>query len=750
MIKYLSLFLMIIALISACSNKQNVYKEDFNKYQNRVWINQHMWPIPLEEWKIKDGRVECIGEIANMRLNLLTHVINGEGNFELSVDMGITNEFEKNSNAGIRLGIQDDTDSDIRSLCYFGKGIDAGINTEGYLFINEDKSTLPIEFDLTAFNIHISGTSQPEKSTLKIVCKDYNGQEASMEKNVDNLSGMISLVQNFANQGYFRNHPKFYFDNISLQGNNVVEKKENSFGPVLFSMYTLDDNELNLTAQLPPLNMEQEHQAKLEIKNGNTWETAQSVNVHKDSWTAPFKVKEWNSDADKSYRVTYTEKYKDGSEEAFYYTGTIRKEPEGKELKMAGMTCQYHYGFPYKPLVNNLSETNPDILYFSGDQIYEGNGGYGIIRFPADRAILNYLGKWYMFGWAFGDLMKDRPTICIADDHEVYQGNLWGDGGEKVSEETWKGNKDCISGFVQPVEMVNVVMKTNSSHLPDPYDPRPMKNDIKVYYTSINYGGVSFAVVGDRIFKSGPEEVATWEGRKDHLKEPLDDPSILEKPGLTMLGSRQMKFLNDWVSNWDGEQIKVLLSQTIFANASTHHGPNRMYLEGDLDSGGWPKSSRDSVIRLINKCKAFHICGDQHLTSMIQYGTEKFRDAGWTFCTPAIAVGYPRFFLPDQLYWKIQNRPQHNHPNTGEYKDGFGNKNYIYAVGNPDDKDQHENRYKKADLKASGFGLIHFNKEEREITCESFRFLGDLDKRQDAQFPGWPVSIDLDENTVIK
>ncbi len=39
---------------------------------------------------------------------------------------------------------------------------------------------------------------------------------------------------------------------------------------------------------------------------------------------------------------------------------------------------------------------------------------------------LNYLGKWYMFGWAFGDLMRDIPAICTPDDHDVFQGNLWG------------------------------------------------------------------------------------------------------------------------------------------------------------------------------------------------------------------------------------------------------------------------------------------------------------------------------------
>ena len=47
--------------------------------------------------------------------------------------------------------------------------------------------------------------------------------------------------------------------------------------------------------------------------------------------------------------------------------------------------------------------------------------------------ILDYLRKWYMLGWAFGDLMRDRVTLCLPDDHDVYQGNIWGNGGNRTT-----------------------------------------------------------------------------------------------------------------------------------------------------------------------------------------------------------------------------------------------------------------------------------------------------------------------------
>jgi hypothetical protein len=351
-----------------------------------------------------------------------------------------------------------------------------------------------------------------------------------------------------------------------------------------------------------------------------------------------------------------------------------------------------------------------------------------------------------MFGWAFGKLMEVRPTICIHDDHEVFQGNLWGDGGKLLTLEQWNSTRDCLAGFVEPVEMVNVVMKTNSSHLPDPYDSTPMENDIQVYYTDLVYGGVSFAIVGDRVFKSGPEQVAFWEGRLDHLKEPLKDLSVLDKPGLTFLGDRQMDFLNHWIRDWQGASMKVLLSQTVFSYATSHSGNDSSYLEGDLDSGGWPKRGRDAALDLMRKAFAFHICGDQHLPLLLQYGIEGYRDAGWVFCTPAIAVGYQRYFQPDLLGWPVLDRPAHGHPNTGKYRSGLGNLNYVYAVGNPDKLNRHENRYKQADLKSSGYGIIRFNLATRDITSEAYRFLSKTEDGGYLQFPGWPHTINQLDN----
>jgi hypothetical protein len=53
-----------------------------------------------------------------------------------------------------------------------------------------------------------------------------------------------------------RETPPFTFDNLKLAGSKVIYKPANAFGPVLWSMYTLNKNQVKLMALLPPLGEE--------------------------------------------------------------------------------------------------------------------------------------------------------------------------------------------------------------------------------------------------------------------------------------------------------------------------------------------------------------------------------------------------------------------------------------------------------------------------------------------------------------
>ena len=738
----------ILCLLSCGGGRVGTdFSEDFNNLPDRVWIGRDFWAVPMEDWKISEGRLECVGNRRNMRLNLLTRTLEkGEGRFTLSIDAGLMDEAEREGTVGFWLGLKDPEDSSAKAACYFGDGIAAGLNTAGFLFIGDQSTALPDGFDWSHFRLEAEGRFGEEERILRLRCLDQSGRELAVldAGDIFELSGLVALADNHHVEARYTDGPRFWFDNLRLKGSKIGLHTDNAYGPILWTMYTLSRGVMKMTAQLPPMGTEDELEAFLYVSEEGRWVETAAAPVDPEAWSAVFKVTGWDSSIDREFKVAFKEPRRDGKSVLHEYGGTIRKDPVDRPLVLGGMTCQYNYGFPYTPLVNNLTESKPDLLYFSGDQIYEANGGYGIIRFPADRAILNYLGKWYMFGWAFGDVMRDRPTICTPDDHDIFQGNVWGEGGKPIALEIWQGASDSKGGYVEPAAMVNVVHRTQCGHLPDPFDPTPMEQDIAVWYTDIVYGRVSFAVISDRIFKSGPERVAFWEeGRRDHVKVHLKDPSVLDKPGLKLIGDRQWEFLESWKRDWTGADMKVLLSQTLFAGVPTHHGGNKEFLYGDLDSGGWPQTPRDKLVDFLRRCSAFHICGDQHVPFLVQYGLEGFQDSGWAHCTPAITVGYQRRFHPDQLGWPVTARPSHDLPNTGAYTDEFGNKNYVFAVGNPEDDTRSDLRYMRAHLSASGYSVITFDQKSREITIESFRFLADVADPgiEDNQFPGWPLTI---------
>ena len=460
--------------------------------------------------------------------------------------------------------------------------------------------------------------------------------------------------------------------------------------------------------------------------------------IHPEARTATFRLEKWNDTADAPYRLAYTTVFADGRQEEQYWTGTVRRDPAHRPvLTVADISCNVHAAFPNTPYVRNLAKLDPDLLAFVGDQFYENTGGYGVVRTPLDTAVLDYLRKWYMHGWTWRELTRDRPSLSLPDDHDVYQGNVWGAGGAPR-----RGPEDS-GGYGMPPQWVNVVHRTQTAHHPDPYDPAPARQNISVYYGPLTYGRVSFAIVADRMFKSGPRGIVppTGSGRGDHVTDPKFDPKTADVPGAQLLGERQMKFLRAWAADWRGADMKAVLSQTIFTAMATTHGSKNGRLRADYDANGWPQTARNEALREIRKAFAVHIAGDQHLPALVHYGIEEHRDAPVAFAGPAVNVGYPRWWEPAE---PGKNRAPGAPENTGDFTDHFGNPLTVVAVANG----AAEPRKPVMELlqdKASGLGLVRFDKPGRRITFECWPFLADP-AIPGTQFRGWPVTVDMLDN----
>jgi len=728
---------------------------------NRVWLGGDFWANPMEDWHIVDGAAECLSMDTNRSIHSITHQLtNPAGRLKMSVRLSQLDANGKNGGAGFRLGIRSEL-NEYRSNCFVGTGLNAGI-VDGQLQLGPESTRLSASADLTAIDLHLTGEGQNGKMRLTLEARSpQDGSTLGRISHVaaaSKLLGNIAVVSNYANSIPRNNRgqpdteagSRHRFAHWTFSGTAFTVTPERRFGPILWSMYSLSDSRtpegfvMKISALTGPMGPQDSPVVELHVQRDRQWTNLGAARLDSDAWVATFRIPNWNEQADTPFKLVYREQHLDGTETPDEWTGTIRANPTGRPLRMAALTCQNDYGFPYEPVANNIVKMNPDLALFSGDQIYESHGGFGIIREPYDRATLNYLRKYYQFGWAFREAMRHQPTLCLPDDHDVFQGNIWGEAGAPMTDQD--SGASSKGGYIEPARMVNAVHRTTVAHHPDAFDPTPVLQGISVYYGDMVYGDVSFAIIGDRQWKSGPTRVETGSGRADHVADPDFDCAALDQPGLVLLGERQEAFLKQWATDWRGHKLKSLLSQTVFAGVATHHGRPDGYLKGDLDSGAWPQTARDRAIDILRPSMALHINGDQHLTTLAQYGTAHQRDANWSFCTPAISAGYPRWWLPDDVGMPHANRPRHGHAHTGEFLDGFGNKVYVYAVGNPD-VGKAPNRYDKAHQKGSGFGFVTFDTKAKTYHVESFRFLIDpLDGNPTNQFPGWPMTIQQQEN----
>jgi len=754
-------FPIVQLVISTIPAQAGEFSSNWHKAHNRIWVGEEFWANPMEDWQVRNGVLECIRSGGNRNVHsLIAQLGTKEGDFSLKLRLGLPEAGKQGGTAGFRIGIQTEMDDYLHRV-FKGNGINAGITSGGDLFIDlpipkkSGKGLTPKQ--LSDVELILSGKPVEGSYTLVLSAHDpKDGTEiarVTRQKIPSNrLVGNIALVNNHlatasgrkkkATTAFQGRSARFHFHHFSGKGSKITVNPDQKFGPILFAQHTLSRNILKLTAQFPPLGAKANPEARLETRQGKSWGAIATTLIHPQSRTAGFRIENWDSTREIPYRIAYEYNNRSGDTRMEYFTGTIRKEPKGRPVVVAGFTGHTDPAFPNRTLVRNVGIHNPDVLFFSGDQIYEGVGGFGIHREPVDLAIVNYLRKWMMHGWAFRELMRDRPSLCLPDDHDVYQGNIWGAAGNPVAD-----MKDHPKGgYRMHADFVNAVQRSQNSHHPDAFDPTPVKQGIGVYYGDMLYGRVSFAILEDRKFKDGPMgKVNTWPGRPDHIKDPKIDIAALDKPGLQLMGKRQLHFLEEWGKDWKGADLKVSLSQTIFCNLANYHGGNQQYLIADMDSNGWPQSGRNRAVHALRKAHALHYAGDQHLASIVHHGVDTHRDAGFSFCVPSIAAGYPRSWRPDTEGRPVVNRPPANLPNTGDYKEGFGNLVTVHAVGNPASKNRKGIENTLHD-KASGYGIMRCDTEQQTYTLECWRLQFDAENPKGGdQFPGWPLTVGIDE-----
>ena len=798
----LVLFLCVVPLERSATASD--FHSSWRLDHDRTWVGSEYHANRWQDWRVRGGRLECteVGKRLPMRtVQVLTDSLAPQnGSIQMKVALGEIDApgvFAANSRGGVIIGCGGpDIDYRLSALVHHQPAADGGIvvlvDEHGSVSIRNNeqpiksRSTWSISGDVTDSDLPLLSVDEPDANGDSNALIGPDGYELQVDisgggglfrveaRVLDSEGTRVisraiasdlkqSLVEGgfglVSNHGPADSQDGWWFRGLSVSGPGVQAHAQREFGPILGALYTLDGRTVKLTAQFPPLGIDDQWNAALQIQPEPRadWQTVQSAPIDPDSRTAHFRIDDWTFDQPIPYRVVYTLSRRDNTQIADAFHGIIRAQPAPDDpLLIASLSCHKTFTgglawnssglwFPHADMVRALVERDPDLVFFAGDQIYEGDLTPAGQR-NEDAFILDYLWKYTHWFWAFNDLMRDRPTVVIPDDHDVYHGNIWGAGGRRATRTDTLSAQDS-GGYKRPPRFVNAVHRTQVAHLPDSERDTPIGDGYTAYHTSFNLGGVSFAVLADRQYKESPA-VAVPEGKVRNgwfTAEGFDVVSDGDPGEIPLLGEEQESFLERWVSDWSPDTwMKVLLSQTPFACVQTLPSgakggvqpgltvfPVGEYPESDVpcadaDSNGWPMSARDRALHIMMPVQPLHVCGDQHLAFVAQYGVDAQRDGGVVFCSPAIANTWPRRWMP---------RDESGAPRPlGTHRDGFGNMVAVDAVANP-----YRTGIPPVALndRCPGYGLILLDPPAGTMTLEAWPRASASDPLL-GQFAGWP------------
>lgn len=786
------------------------WRDTFDGTPDRRWIGPAWQANRLQDWRLADGAARCDEARAAFpirTLSLLTHRIGTtpeHATLSCTIEVAPAEGVDPAERwAGFLIGSGGaGVDPGISALVHHHAAADGGllcvVDAAGRVAFRDFSTrvgggggwsiTGPLAegeaAELPADRREGAAAAGPMRLDLRLVeaggsiaatlsARDVRGGELLSRATITDLdpdlvAGAVALVSHRGGHA---------FREVSVAGPRVEAMPERAEGPILATLWTMHRGALRLCVQAPPLGAGDPRVAKLELAEEEGPFRAVAEAPYRDaSCTFLFEVDAETRGRASRYRVVL-DVAEGGATRRTERDGALRAEPDGSRPVVIGsLNCHKIFTgdlawnessiwFPHAELVAAVAAHDPDLLYFSGDQIYESD------LTPAERrsdalARLDYLDKWFRWCRAFGTLVRDRPTVVTPDDHDVWHGNIWGDGGRRAEATTIDGRRltaQDAGGYVMSPAFVNAVHATQTSHLPPSVLDAVVGAGYTTWTTRLDWGGISFAILSDRMFKSAPapmipegEVVNGW-----FRAEGFDPATQGDPPGAALLGAAQEAFLAAWATDYSGGTwMKVVLSQSPWVNVATipegaesgsvlpglpvpecgEAGPIER-MAADCDSGGWPRSGRDRAVAAARKGFAIHLAGDQHLGSLLRYGLVDDADAGYAFCAPAIANTWPRRFFPPPA---ATGRRPGMAPWTGDFRDGFGNRMTVLAVANPCRTGREPAALHD---RAPGYGIVRLDPATRRITFECWPRWADPRRDGDAaQYAGWPVTAHLLDN----
>ena len=737
---------------------------------DELWAGERWWANRLHDWEVADGRLRTRNAVPHRPMRTVhrvpTALSEAPADFGFTLQTGIDSDAGGGAWSGILLGAGHGLDHRGAALVHNRSGrnggVVVGIDADGRAFVADNGIDARRLSEGAA-----SGAAATAGATLQLDAR-WRGDgtylldvfalgadgatlsSTSAEVDAVRTLGNVALASNPGGRG-----TSHWFSTFTGYGAKLLEVPARDFGPVLFATHTLSRDTLTLNAQLPPACPGHFETPELQVLGDDGWRTVATAAIDPDAHTARFTVADWDGSADVPYRVRTVETDAGAADDrpsvalrTADFEGVIRADPvDAAEYTLGLFNCRpgivlsdeegwiqqnnarpftwtrERVVVPHEELLTHAARQEPDIIAFVGDQIYEFDPN-GLIDRESEEATRNdYLWKWFQFGWSVRELARSTPAFVIPDDHDVYQGNVWGQGGKLAVNDAGEPSESA-GGFVHPARFVRMVQRTQAGSLPDPHDPTPVDQGIETYYTDIVHGRVGIAVLEDRKFKTGP-----------------NSPVVPKR----LLGDRQLAFLDTWARDWAGQDAKMVVSQSPFAQSTTHSGAALTPNGFDQDANGWPKAGRDRAVRALRRAFAPHVAGDQHLGMTLRHGVEAPGDAVYAFAGPSMLNIFPRIFDPAN---EGPGPGSRDSARLGPYTDAHGNDIDVLAIANPDTyyAPPPSGASAKMDALGIGYGLVHVDRAARAYTFEAWPGHADPLDPLAAPFPDWPVRVRQEDN----